>query len=121
MAAQYNDMKKMLDLTTKNLQTVRMPCTKRLQASKSILNNYKYLEEVKKKALEKLKYENADIDSLIYEFLERIEVNKTDDNDYISLRVILNTGNNYGITFRHDEHPFCTDYTYDKSRGGEYI
>ena len=65
--------------------------------------------------MEKLKYENADIDSLIYEFLEKIEVYKLNDNNYISLRVILNTGNQYGITFKHGEHPFGTNYTYDKS------
>ena len=81
--------------------------------SKTIIMDYKYLEEVRKKALEKLKYENADIDSLIYEFLEKIEVYKLNDNNYISLRIILNTGNQYGITFKHGEHHFCTNYTYD--------
>ena len=81
--------------------------------NKSIISNYRYLEEVRKKALEKLEYENTDVDSLIWEFLEKIEVYKMNDNNYIKLRILLNTGNTYGITFKHNEHPFGTNYTYD--------
>ena len=79
------------------------------------------MEEVRKKALEKLEYENTDVDSLIWEFLEKIEVYKMNDNNYIKLRILLNTGNTYGITFKHNEHPFGTNYTHDKSRGRIYF
>ena len=108
-----DDFKKQSDDIIANIKKLKTEINNLEAKSKSILNNYKYLEEVKKKALEKLKYENADIDSLIYEFLEKIEVYKLNDNNYISLRVVLNTGNNYGITFKHGEHPLCTNYTYD--------
>ena len=111
-----DDFKQQSDEIVANIKKLKIEINNLEAKSKTVLNNCKYLEEVKKKALEKLKYENADIDSLIYEFLERIEVYKSDNNNNISLRVILNTGNNYGITFRHDEHPFCTNYTYDTSR-----
>ena len=108
-----DDFKKQSDEIVSKIHTLENEISELETKSKSILTNYKYLEEVRKKALEKLKYENADIDSLIYEFLEKIEVYKLNDNNYISLRVILNTGNQYGITFKHGEHPFGTNYTYD--------
>lgn len=108
-----DDFKKQSDEIVSNIHKLENEILELETKSKSILTNYKYLEEVRKKALEKLRYENADIDSLIYEFLEKIEVYKLNDNNYISLRVILNTGNSYGITFKHGEHPFCTNYTYD--------
>ena len=81
----------------------------------NLLEDEKYLNKIKKKALELLEYENADIDSLIYEFLDKIEVNETNNNDFINLRIILNTGNDYSISFNNKKHPFCTDYTHDKS------
>ena len=87
----------------------------------NLLEDEKYLNKIKKKALELLEYENADIDSLIYEFLDKIEVNETNNNDFINLRIILNTGNDYSISFNNKKHPFCTDYTYDKSRCRKYI
>ena len=77
--------------------------------------NNKYLENIRKKAQEKLKYENVDIDNLIWEFLDKVEVYKTNDKNFIKLRVILNTGKTYGISFNTKKHPFCTNYTYDKS------
>ena len=79
----------------------------------NLLEDEKYLNKIKKKALELLEYENADIDSLIYEFLDKIEVNETNNNDFINLRIILNTGNDYSISFNNKKHPFCADYTYD--------
>ena len=108
-----DDFKKQSDEIVSKIHKLENEISELETKSKSILTNYKYLEEVRKKALEKLKYENADIDSLIYEFLEKIEVYKLNDNNYISLRVILNTGNQYGITFKHGEHPFGTNYTHD--------
>lgn len=116
-----DDFKKQSDEIVSNIHKLENEISELETKSKGILTNYKYLEEVRKKALEKLKYENADIDSLIYEFLEKIEVYKLNDNNYISLRVILNTGNQYGITFKHGEHSFGTNYTYDKSRCRKYI
>lgn len=116
-----DDFKKQSDEIVSNIHKLENEISELETKSKSILTNYKYLEEVRKKALEKLKYENADIDSLIYEFLEKIEVYKLNDNNYISLRVILNTGNQYGITFKHGEHPFGTNYTYDKSRCRKHL
>lgn len=110
-----DDFKKQSDEIVSNIHKLENEISELETKSKSILTNYKYLEEVRKKALEKLKYENADIDSLIYEFLEKIEVYKLNDNNYISLRVILNTGNQYGITFKHGEHPFGTNYTLNES------
>ena len=109
------DFKKQSDEIVNNIHKLESEIYELETKSKSVLTNYKYLEEVRKKALEKLKYENADIDSLIYEFLERIEVYKLEDNNYISLKVILNTGKDFGITFKHGEHPLCTNYTYDQS------
>ena len=111
-----DDFKKQSDEIVSNIHKLENEISELETKSKSILTNYKYLEEVRKKALEKLKYENADIDSLIYEFLEKIEVYKLNDNNYISLRVILNTGNQYGITFKHGEHPFGTNYTFNAGR-----
>ena len=108
-----DDFKKQSDEIVSKIHKLENEISELETKSKSILTNYKYLEEIRKKALEKLKYENADIDSLIYEFLEKIEVYKLNDNNYISLRVILNTGNQYGITFKHGEHPFGTNYTHD--------
>lgn len=110
-----NDFKRQSDEIVSNIKRLNKEIDDLETKSNSILSNYKYLEEVRKKALEKLKYENADIDSLIYEFLERIEVYKLEDNNYISLKVILNTGKDFGITFKHGEHPLCTNYTHDKS------
>lgn len=110
-----DDFKKQSDEIVSKIHKLENEISELETKSKSILTNYKYLEEVRKKALEKLKYENADIDSLIYEFLEKIEVYKLNDNNYISLRVILNTGNQYGITFKHGEHPFGTNYTLNES------
>lgn len=110
-----DDFKKQSDEIVSKIHKLENEISELETKSKSILTNYKYLEEVRKKALEKLKYENADIDSLIYEFLEKIEVYKLNDNNYISLRVILNTGNQYGITFKHGEHPFGTNYTFNES------
>lgn len=116
-----DDFKKQSDEIVSNIHKLENEILELETKSKSILTNYKYLEEVRKKALEKLKYENADIDSLIYEFLDKIEVYKLNDNNYISLRVILNTGNQYGITFKHGEHPLCTNYTHDTSRCRKHI
>ena len=116
-----DDFKKQSDEIVSNIHKLENEISELETKSKSILTNYKYLEEIRKKALEKLKYESADIDSLIYEFLEKIEVYKLNDNNYISLRVILNTGNQYGITFKHGEHPFCTNYTHDESRCRKYF
>lgn len=107
-----NDFKRQSDEIVSNIKRLNKEIDDLETKSNSILSNYKYLEEVRKKALEKLKYENADIDSLIYEFLERIEVYKLEDNNYISLKVILNTGKDFGITFKHGEHPLCTNYIY---------
>ena len=90
-----------------------------------VKNNYRntnnqhleqHLNNIRKKAQEKLQYENVDIDSLIWEFLEKIEVYKMNDKDFIKLRVILNTGKTYGINLNTQKHPFGTNYTYDKSR-----
>lgn len=81
--------------------------------SMKALTNYNYLDKVREKALEKLQYESADVDSLIWEFLEKIEVHDSEDRNVIKLTVVLNTGNSFGITFKHNEHPFCTNYTYD--------
>ena len=81
-----------------------------------ITNNNKFIEKVKQKALEKIKYETADIDSLIYEFLDRVEVYHTNDRNHIKIKVILNTGNEFSINFKHGERPFCSDVAYDKSR-----
>lgn len=75
--------------------------------------NNKYLENIRKKAQEKLKYENVDIDNLIWEFLDKVEVYKMNDKNFIKLRVILNTGKTYGISFNTKKHPFSTNYTYD--------
>lgn len=71
------------------------------------------LDNIRKKAQEKLQYENVDIDSLIWEFLKKIEVYKMNDKDFIKLRVILNTGKTYGINLNTQKHPFGTNYTYD--------
>lgn len=111
-----NDFKRQSDEIVSNIKRLNKEIDDLETKSNSILSNYKYLEEVRKKALEKLKYENADIDSLIYEFLERIEVYKLEDNNYISLKVILNTGKDFGITFKHGEHPLCTNYTHVSCR-----
>ena len=116
-----DDFKKQSDEIVSKIHKLENEISELETKSKSILTNYKYLEEVRKKALEKLKYENADIDSLIYEFLEKIEVYKLNDNNYISLRVILNTGNQYGITFKHGEHPFGTNYTYNAYKKEAYV
>lgn len=87
-----------------------------------VKNNYRninnqhleqHLNNIRKKAQEKLQYENVDIDSLIWEFLEKIEVYKMNDKDFIKLRVILNTGKTYGINLNTQKHPFGTNYTYD--------
>jgi len=89
-----------------------------------VKNNYRntnnqhleqHLNNIRKKAQEKLQYENVDIDSLIWEFLEKIEVYKMNDKDFIKLRVILNTGKTYGINLNTQKHPFGTNYTYGKS------
>ena len=110
-----NDFKKQSDDIVTKIHILEDEILNLEAKSKDIINNYKYLEMVRKKALEKLEYENADIDSLIYEFLEKIEVYDTNDNNFISLKVILNTGKSIGINFKHGEHPFSTNYTYDKS------
>ncbi len=107
------DFKKQSDEILDNIHCLENEILELENKKKNILDNYKYLEVVREKALQKLEYENADIDSLIWEFLERIEVYKMDDNDYIKLKIILNTGNSYGINFKHREHPFGTNYTYD--------
>lgn len=87
-----------------------------------VKNNYRntnnqhleqHLNNIRKKAQEKLQYENVDIDSLIWEFLEKIEVYKVNNKDFIKLKVILNTGKTYGISFNTKKHPFSTNYTYD--------
>lgn len=80
-----------------------------------ILDDYKYLEKVKKKAIEKFEYEKTNVDELIYEFLERIEVYK-EDSDNIRLKVILNTGIDFSVNLLNKKHPLCTNHTYDKSR-----
>lgn len=80
------------------------------ERNKNVLNNYKYMEKVREKALEKLKYENTDVDSLIWEFLEKIEVNHSEDSDTINLRIILNTNKNFGISFNRSALPFSTNY-----------
>ena len=33
--------------------------------------------------------------------------------DFIKLRIILNTGDNYSISFKNKTHPSYTHYTYD--------
>lgn len=86
------------------------------EKSNHLLEDERYLESVKKKAKELLEYEKADIDSLIYEFLEKIEVYKMKDKDFIKLRIILNTGDNYSISFKNKTHPSCSYYTHDSSR-----
>ena len=86
------------------------------EKSNHLLEDERYLESVKKKAKELLEYEKADIDSLIYEFLEKIEVYKMKDKDFIKLRIILNTGDNYSISFKNKTHPSCSYYTHDKGR-----
>ena len=116
-----DDFKKQSDEIVLNIQSLEKEIKELESKSKNILKNYKYLEEVRKKALEKLKYENADIDSLIWEFLEKIEVCESDDNEIINLKILLNTGNNFSINFKHNEHPFGTNYTHDKSRCRIYI
>lgn len=78
--------------------------------------NHKYLESIKKKAQEKLRYENVDVDNLIWEFLDKIEVYKTNDKNFIQLKVILNTGKIYGISFNTKKHPFRMNDTYDSCR-----
>ena len=86
------------------------------EKSNHLLEDERYLESVKKKAKELLEYEKADIDSLIYEFLEKIEVYKMKGKDFIKLRIILNTGDNYSISFKNKTHPSCSYYTYDPCR-----
>ena len=108
-----NDFKKQSDEIIFKINKLKDEISNLENKSKNIIKDFKYLEEVRKKALEKLKYETADVDSLIYEFLERIDVCKEDDK--IHLNIKLNTGKSYGISFEFDEHPFCTCYTYDKS------
>ena len=81
--------------------------------SKDISNNYNFLEQIREQALSKLKYENMDMDSLIYEFLKRIEIYHTDEEDTIKLKIILNTGNDFGINFKHNKHHFSTNHSYD--------
>ena len=80
---------------------------------KDISNNYNFLEQIREQALSKLKYENMDMDSLIYEFLKRIEIYHTDEEDTIKLKIILNTGNDFGINFKHNKHHFSTNHSYD--------
>lgn len=106
------DFKKQKDEIINNIKMLKEEIFELKNKNQNILNNYKYLEEVRKKALLKLEYENADIDSLIYEFLDKIEVNETED-DTINLTITLNTGENYSINFKHQKHPLCTTYTHD--------
>ena len=78
-------------------------------------NNTNQLEKIKKRALEMIEYQNADVDKLIYSFLERIEVDESNsqENDTIKIRIILTTGNDASIKFKHGELPFSTSYAYD--------
>jgi len=64
-----------------------------------IHNKDKYFDTIKEKMCEKLRYESADIDSLIWEFLDKIEVYKTDKDNYYRLIVILNNGKRFSIYF----------------------
>jgi len=116
-----DDFKKQSDEIVSNIHRLESEISSLENKSKCILNNYRYLDEVRKKALEKLKYESADVDSLIYEFLEKIEVFDSNDRDTISLKVILNTGNSFSIKFKHGEHPFGTNYTYKTNKKDAYV
>lgn len=110
------DFKVQSDEIVKEIHKLKEEITILEEKSKSVLKSDEYLNKIKKKAKELLKYEHADVDSLIYEFLEKIEVNKTSDKELVNLRIILNTGNNYSILFNSKKHPSCSHYTYDKSR-----
>lgn len=65
----------------------------------NVVNERKYIDEIKVKALEKLQYKNADVDSLIWEFLKKIEVYKSNNGELIKLRVILNDSKNFIVFF----------------------
>ena len=64
-----------------------------------INNEDKYFDTIKEKACEKIKYEGADIDRLIWEFLDRVEVYKTNSDNNYKLIVILNNGKRFSIYF----------------------
>lgn len=74
--------------------------------SKNVMDNYKYMEKIRQKAIEKLKYENTDVEELIWEFLDRVEVYHSDEEDTVNLRIILSTNKNLGISFNRSKHPF---------------
>ena len=116
-----DDFKKQSDNIKKSIMNLQSEINELKIRSKDISNNYNFLEQIREQALSKLKYENMDMDSLIYEFLKRIEVYHTDEKDTIKLKIILNTGNDFGINFKHNKHHFSTNHTHDKSRCRKYI
>lgn len=68
------------------------------EKSNNVNIRYKYLEDIKKIAQEKLQYEHADIDSLIWEFLDKIEVYKENDKN-VRLKMKLNIDKSYDVFF----------------------
>lgn len=108
-----DDFKVQVDKIINEIHKLEDEITILEEKSNHLLEDERYLESVKKKAKELLEYEKADIDSLIYEFLEKIEVYKIKGKAFIKLRIILNTGDNYSISFKNQTHPSCTHYTHD--------
>lgn len=108
-----NDFKKQSDNIKENIIKLENEIYELKIRNKDISNNYSFFKQIKEQALSKLKYENMDIDSLIYEFLKKIEVYHSDEKDTIKLKIILNTGDNFGINLNTQKHPFSTSYTYD--------
>lgn len=105
------DFKSQSDDIVKKINTLKSEIIELSDKSKSIMNSHKYLEMVRKKALEKFEYEKADVDSLIWEFLKKIEVYDGEE-DTIKLNVILSTGESDSILFNPRKHHFCTIDTY---------
>ena len=110
-----NSKSKILDLITKGI--IGEKDFKR-QSDELIINIHKLekeIENLENKSLDcnldELKKiitnENVDLDNLIYEFLERIEVY---DNN---IRILLNTGSNYSISFINKKHHLCMNYTFN--------
>ena len=76
-------------------------------------NKNDYLDNIREKISNKLEDINSYIDDLIWCFLNKIEVYKTNINDYYRLVVILNSKKKFSIYFDKKEHHFDIDDTYD--------
>ena len=109
-----DDFKNQINAITQEIETLKTKLNE-LKKDIPILSENNQIERIKKRALEMIEYPTADIDKLIYSFLERIEVDECNciGNDTIRIRVILTTGNDASIKFKHGSLPFSTSYAYD--------